>query len=520
MSSDLQLASWPFPKEATCSVYWITSPQIDKTSGAKFCNVFFRAGNDPVPHPLAVPWGLMPELWIGRCFRNGSPLPQNEPAAITISANMIKNSLIDTAAAQLPRSLYPMFQIPQICREYCMGFQYKNVHYIIPCIELARSLFMWNSLLANQLISTEGLEDCLVLSSWELSGKDLAFDFSPLCRDSINESFAKMIAILYGIPTFRQAWKQTALEFIKTARIQTTLPLEKGLSLQCHAIPGRRVTFLTAVVDITLPMPFRSITYGPAINRSANSDINSVYGKGASANKHSQNQTTTLIGAATETAKSTGGISVHRPGVLVPSFLGFQARMHRKSSRSINNGCGNKKARQTLESAPEQNKLFTPNDRTGLGKLFESRILPQQTPLIPPDPDFEDFFKALTQLSFYTDVTLTKVAYYDLPGEKDFCYLKNGKRRRYAVANLTVGGLCWEILELCVKDNYSISTLLIQTPNQESENSAHSFASRLVRGNGHWTRSCLQSALTCKLLDHYRNRRPNRWAALLYSKMA
>lgn len=123
-----------------------------------------------------------------------------------------------------------------------------------------------------------------------------------------------MIAILYGIPTFRQAWKQTALEFIKTARIQTTLPLEKGLSLQCHAIPGRRVTFLTAVVDITLPMPFRSITYGPAINRSANSDINSVYGKGASANKHSQNQTTTLIGAATETAKSTGGISVHRPG--------------------------------------------------------------------------------------------------------------------------------------------------------------------------------------------------------------
>lgn len=191
MSSDLQLASWPFPKEATCSVYWITSPQIDKTSGAKFCNVFFRAGNDPVPHPLAVPWGLMPELWIGRCFRNGSPLPQNEPAAITISANMIKNSLIDTAAAQLPRSLYPMFQIPQICREYCMGFQYKNVHYIIPCIELARSLFMWNSLLANQLISTEGLEDCLVLSSWELSGKDLAFDFSPLCRDSINESFAK-----------------------------------------------------------------------------------------------------------------------------------------------------------------------------------------------------------------------------------------------------------------------------------------------------------------------------------------
>lgn len=152
-----------------------------------------------------------------------------------------------------------------------------------------------------------------------------------------------MIAILYGIPTFRQAWKQTALEFIKTARIQTTLPLEKGLSLQCHAIPGRRVTFLTAVVDITLPMPFRSITYGPAINRSANSDINSVYGKGASANKHSQNQTTTLIGAATETAKSTGGISVHRPGVLVPNFLGFKAQMHRKSNRPINNGCGNKK---------------------------------------------------------------------------------------------------------------------------------------------------------------------------------
>lgn len=194
--------------------------------------------------------------------------------------------------------------------------------------------------------------------------------------------------------------------------------------------------------------------------------------------------------------------------------------MHRKSSRPINNGCGNEKARQTLESAPEQNKLFTPNDRTGLGKLFESRILPQQTSLIQPDPDFEDFFKALTQLSYYTDVTLTKVAYYDLPGEKAFCYLKNGKRRRYAVANLTVGGLGWEILELCVKDNYSISTLLIQTPNQESENSAHSFASRLVQGNGHWTRSCLQSALTCKLLDHYRNRRPNRWAALLYSKMA
>ena len=118
----------------------------------------------------------------------------------------------------------------------------------------------------------------------------------------------------------------------------------------------------------------------------------------------------------------------------------------------------------------------------------------------------------------YTGVKLEDVQFYRLPGEKPVCFLSDGGRRKYAVARVTAGSQMWTILELCVKDGYSVSTLLVQGADEKNE-LAHHLMSKLVEANGHWTQSCFSRGMVYRTLDHYRGRRPERWAALLYSKM-
>lgn len=517
----IQLEDWPFSEGETATVYWITSPQTDCGTGARFCDVYFQRKSREVPEPVSVPWGLMPELWIGRPFRDGSPLPQEPGRSVLICAHEIRGLGLDKAVNVLPKDLYSLFCKGNLCREFCVTFMYDDTQYVMPCMEAARALYMRNSLLANQLLSSGGLEDCIALSSWEITGDDLDFDLTSLCCRYLNIDFVKIIASLYGTEQLRNGWQDTYVRYQRNQMIQTEIPPVSGLVLHCRQIVGRNLTFLPSVVKVTLPMPFRNITYGPATDR-IRKDDNGIGGGEPNHDERERHLRESIrIGGAIETAKSGGDVTNRSFGCLDPVFSGPKVCVHHRTKTKTVGTAGGGRPGTTVQTCREEEnpeEIFTPNERTGRGTLPEVRLIPEKMQRVESHVDFSDFCRALEQFSMYTDVKLEDVQFYRLPGEKPVCFLPDGGRRNYAVARVSAGSQMWTILELCVKDGYSVSTLLVQGADERNE-LAHRMMSKLVEENGHWTQSCFSRGMVYRTLDHYRGRRPERWAALLYSKM-
>ena len=86
----IRLEDWPFSEGKTATVYWVTSPQTNRETGARFCYAYFQQKSGEMPKSVPVPWGLMPELWIGRSFCNGVPQQQAGGPLIKIQANRIE----------------------------------------------------------------------------------------------------------------------------------------------------------------------------------------------------------------------------------------------------------------------------------------------------------------------------------------------------------------------------------------------------------------------------------------------
>ena len=517
----IRLEDWPFSEGKTATVYWITSPQTNRETGARFCDAYFQQKSGEMPKSVPVPWGLMPELWIGRSFCNGVPQQQAGGPLIKIQANRIEGCRFKSAADAFPTFLYSLFSIGALCRESCAVFSYDGTQYAIPCIELARALYMRNSLLANQLLSSGGLEDCIALSSWEVTEDDLDFDLTPLCRGSLNADFVKIIASLYGTEQLRNGWKETYVRYKRNQMIQTEIPPVSGLVLHCRQIVGRDLTFLPSVVKVTLPMPFRNITYGPAADRIRKDDDGIGGGEADCEERERFLRESIRIGSAAETAKSGGDVTNRSFGCLDPVFSGPKVCVHHRTKTKTVGTAGGGRPGTTVQTCREEEnpeEIFTPNERTGRGTLPEVRLIPEKMQRVESHVDFSDFCRALEQFSMYTDVKLEDVQFYRLPGEKPVCFLPDGGRRNYAVARVSAGSQMWTILELCVKDGYSVSTLLVQGADERNE-LAHRMMSKLVEENGHWTQSCFSRGMVYRTLDHYRGRRPERWAALLYSKM-
>lgn len=465
----IQLTDWPFPKGETVTVYWVTSPQPQSESGARCCYVYFQRESGGEPEPVRVPWGLMPELWIGRPFRDGIPLHQEPGELVTIRADEVTDLQLASAADSIPGGLYSLYKLRGLCRENCVSFRCRGKKYVIPCMELARVLYMQNSLLANRLISDGGLAECITLSSWRESGDSLEFDLASACRGYQSEKLVRLLAALYGVPALRSGWEDTYVQWKKGYPIRTTLPALAGLALKCRHLAGKYTTFLTSVVETTLPMPYRSIRYGPVEKRSVKGEGEGNGREAKGSREHRELRETILLGDAREAAKSGGDVASRSMGGTATSFSGPGVRMQRKTVK-VPGGTGTREEGKTAGALPKEadpEDLFTPNERTGRGTFPAARIIPTKEQEIPEDADFPDFCAAIGKLSAYEAVTVERVTYGTVPGDKSVSFVSREERRRYAVARVSVCGQVWEIIELCRRDGYSLSTLLVKNPDRK-----------------------------------------------------
>lgn len=505
--SAYRFLNWPFLEDEVVSIYWITSPIAVPSTGAKQCIVYFQRMPGEEPEPILAPWGMMPDLWIGRRFQNGMPVdvPEAAKETIDIQISRIKDPEIVRAATAIPTSLYSLFKKSDLCAEYCVRFWYDRKQYVVPCMELARAFYMENSLLSNQLLTEGGLENLIELSSWQVKGKNLEFDFSRLCHEHLSKHFASTVATLCGIAELRDGWKQTYTGYVRERKISTGIPSIPGLKLQCIGIEGNGATVLTEVELAPFSPPFDSIQYGPDQLK------NTGKGKNSKGKFHTEKDPETVeIGDPSSAGKNGPATSISG-GHRGMRFSGPITVTRRQSKSSDEGGIRPMEGKAVTS-------VFTPNDRTGKGTLPFLNIEPTTEEKIAWDPDFSDFCNALRYLTAFPTVSKVEVSYGILPGEKSFSYLHGKSHRKFAFAEVVIASKTWVIIELCLKDGYSLSTLFIQHSGNAKE-LANQMIGKLLTANGHWSQDCFEPGLVCRTLDHHKGRTSRRWAELMRDRM-
>lgn len=497
----LPFLNWPFDEDEVVTLHWIASPIIER-NGLKTCVVYFRKENGKLSSATAI-WGCLPALWIGRKFANAKPLADSTPVKeITISTDRIYKLKYDTARLTIPRTLYAL-NYYRIFDEWCCSFEHNWYTYCIPCVELARAFLARNSVLANQLISSGGLDDLIDLSSWHVDGQAVTFDFLT-DTPGISKAFAKTFAAIYGTPQLHDNWKYTYSRYIATGLIKTKLPTHAYVKLSYTETGNDKTRFVYAVEFINIKPLLREVHYGPekTVHTGKNPEKEGIINLHLPSDECDLEITDTL---AKRTQFSTEILS---------SSATFLDRM--EATRKNNKDNSISKTRIIEQEDAEE--AFSVGDISQVGqKPFIN--LEMRNVQFNNDPDFTSFCKAIRILGNYADITIIDVTFENLPQSKRISTLNMTptRSRKYVSVLLQKGDKTWVIIELCNKDGYSISTLFTKCLGTKEE-LVNSIIDKLLISNGSWSRKYFPKN-EYKTLDHHESRSPERWADLMYCKM-
>ena len=502
----IHIPSWPFPEDEVVTIHWIGSPTVD-WEGKRTCQVFFRTASGEIT-PVAIVWGYLSEIWIGQEFVNGVPReekPTKETSPCFCTAD-VKNIRYGKAVDLIPKSVYALNR-KDIFHEWCCSFEYGKHTYIIPCVELARVLFARNSLFANQLLSTGGLEDLIDLSTWRVEKGELQFDFSSIVT-GLTPDFANHFVSIYGNRVLREGWDHTYTQFAATGKIKTKFPQLAGLRLRYseEELKHRNIRFIKTAELVGIPMPYSRIEYGPEKLRHTGKSADS---KGVM--KRRDEGDDILIDLSGTAAKRAGATTLEKSAG-VSLFDGVKTRRKTKTDDTSSS------VKVMKVGAAKDN--YSPGDILGRGELPFLNIEHTYMEKLDSDPDFEQFCGALNVLIKREDVRLLDLVYDQIPpGKRVSTLALHGNRsRRYACAVVQKGTTMWLILELCVKDGYSISTLFVRN-NGNTKECINQVIDALMRDNGSWGQINFADKTNYRKLVHWKERSVYRWAELMYEKM-
>lgn len=492
--------NWPFGEDEMVTLHWIASPTTHR-DGSKRCNVYFRTETGNIM-PVSTAWGALPMLRIGDIYSNGTLSKKYlSTKDISIATDRV-DKIVCKPAKEIPAYLHRLDD-PSIFFECCCSFQFDKCTYYIPCMELARVFLASTSTLANQLLSSGGLEDLIDLSSWHTDGHEATFDFRSE-TPGISPALAKIFATIYGNPELKNCWEHTYTRYISPGLIMTELPKYAKIKLSyIENIYGNK-RFVHAIELLDVWPLIKEVHYGPetlvdsgkspekkgVVNRHVPSDDSEIDLTGALAKK-------TTFTTDVDSANSA-----------------FLARIKATRKTAKNHNAPHPRVIEK-EDAEES---FSVGDISGAGKKpFVSMEMREVQ--VDTDPDFTSFCKAIELLGKYPDISIADISFADLPSGKRVSRLNIPPRRlrKYASVLLQKGGDAWLIIELCNKDGYSISTLFAKCTDNKEE-LANRIIGKLMSSNGSWSQEYFPKH-QFKTLDHHKYRTLERWAELMYNKM-
>lgn len=252
---------WPFEKDVIADVCAILSPAIK--NGVRILPVYFKASSQSLIFKIDCAINAMPSLSIGSRFQNGYPVePREETAWESMLSNHITdmNIMLVSEAIRETQLFNTYHLVEKMLEDYCVSFLYSGNRFLILCYDVVKAFYIHNSLCANQLLTSDGLN--AMVQKATSTDDCLDIDFSGICEGHLSKRFTEYIVWILCTPELRNGWESVYCKYVEKRKLVAIIPHIPNLLINYQGITYGNTTFITALQIPEIALPFSKIYYG------------------------------------------------------------------------------------------------------------------------------------------------------------------------------------------------------------------------------------------------------------------
>jgi hypothetical protein len=525
----LTLRPWKYPKNKKMLLYWLCSPYRSANGKWTIRAIFVSAADeerglfeDGIPTTYDIsefPWGLLPNLRVGRIYVNGILQTDSIQETKRLYISNLQDGSI-CSAFQIPKQLYSFFDNKMLGDEKIWRFKVGNEIYYLPCLELIRAFFAPSKTLTNQLLKPTGLED-LIEDSGCVRGELHITLSSDIPQSIVNDEMVTHLLWLTHNETAKTGWHKVYSGVFAKAHVNLTTTLNAALAkgLPLETIPPLEnqceLIFTSTNIENShlihelfevfgLPkVPFQNVKYKHASFRGTfeNNNINKANKKIVLLDRDERYTHTGKRRRAKKMSK--------QPLAEIPRIvLGFDSLPQITKQTVASNPFSSEKEFIAGKQHISSNKKTSAVDKKEVGvdePFFGGEIKPIEFAGLKlleksEDQGLNDIILTLNFLSKLNLNLKTDYQICNLPGDFPFCFIKGRVKRNFAIATLFFnGGEPIYLIEVSRPDNWQISTLLVKFDSKkmnlkESGQILQLIVKKMIENDGHWVLESLEQA--------------------------
>lgn len=509
-------------------LYWLCSPYRNSEGRWTVRAVFVSAaeeerglfGDEPTTYEISeFPWGLLPNLRVGRFYVNGVLETDREPETKGLYVPDIRNGSF-CSAFHIPKQLYSFFDNKILGNERIWRFIVGNTIYYLPCLEIIRAFFAPSKTLTNQILKPYGLE--FLIEDTEQIDNELRVSLSSDIPQSIinDQMVAHLLWLVYD-EIARSSWDRIyngvfsravkrfptnpVIGLSEGLPLETIPPLENECELTFTSTKFANSCLIHEITKIVgLPgIPFARVRYKHSFSKGnvEKVDDGRIGEKVTSLNRDGRY----MLADKRKRVRTRSD----QPLAEIPKIvLGFNSLPQIVKENNFTETFSSEEkfnsSKQNFSTDTKHNtndeKKFSVDESYRGGELRPIEFAGLKLLEKSNDHGLNDFILTLDFIKKLSPYLKIDSQIYNLPGDFPFCFIGGNIRRNFAIANIfSSKGEVGYLLEVSRLDNWQISTLLIKFNSQKSDPKDHNkilllIIKKMIENDGHWVLESLEHA--------------------------
>lgn len=470
----VKLHNWPIKEGQQAQLTWLSSPfSKDKKI---MLYAYFRANGKT--EKILVEWGTLPALAIQHYYLNGDIRKSIAPQGVVETEITIHPNTVNYSEREW--SIYGTND-HDVSRSFIVSFQNKK--YILPLIEVVRSILAPNRFLLYRLFETNAFPQYFHLSH---ETNKINIDFSTQYHlKYTQDAYLFQLVWLLSNSDLRQVFENVAYAFHRTRILKFDWLFKQAITIKAIVKPnsnGGTILRITGVKNKKIPSDEISFTH-PELMKSEKSNEAKKYTY--SIRKKSGDQQNDFM-LDEEVEGTTDDFDLIEMDNQIHEYTKLPriTKIRRKAGKQ-----------RTLEDANTKRYFIDDSGRRSTSDVGGSKVARgiESVSLheIQTQGELTDFITVLKVLEGHPEVETVFIAFAILPTasvRRKFTYLEDGvTKRKYALATVRlVNGRSYKILEI-ERENRSLSMMgLYSNANLDWDNVINRLLVELVYNNGVW----------------------------------
>ncbi|MEC1158168.1 hypothetical protein [Cytobacillus horneckiae] len=453
----VKLDNWPFKNGEKAQLIWISSPFWQ--SKKIMIYAYFRANGKT--EKLLADWGTLPALAIQHYYMNGDISKSIAPAG----TEEVEMTIYPNTVSYFEKewSIYGTND-KDISRSFIVSSNNKN--YILPLIEVVRSILAPNRFLLYRLFETNSFPQYFIE---QYEANKIHLDFSSLFhRKYTKDNFLYQLVWLFSNQDLRRVFENVAYTFINTGIVKFDWLFTKPITIKAIVKPtsnGGTILRITNVKNKQIPYSEISFSH-PEILQTEKSGEAKKYTLNSKSNNGSQQNELTLD---EEVEGATDNFDLIEMDNQVHEYVKLPkvTKIRRNSNKQRNFEDENTK-RYFIDDQGRRSTSDVGGNKVAKGlenkSLYDFQV----------QGELGEFIKVLKVLEIYSEVQSINViqgSLKEFSDTKRFVYLNDGViERKYVIAEIVLfANKVVSVIEV-EREDMALSTLICKLKMQQDKN--------------------------------------------------